>query len=313
MMRRTIIALVPLTATTLEPTTRRRAAQRLAAAAVTLAPLESNAIPPIPLPEGRPPPEVTAPSSKRQLRVVEALNAKGFEFYGAYWCRYCDEQRRVLGKQASAAVAYVECDPGGLGAAPGLCKAAKIGAYPTWAAPDGRLFSGVRSLDDLEVLAGLRKAAPAAKKPTTNKPPPVLQPSSPDALRVATALAKSGAVFYGTYWCRFCDQQRQLFGKTAWPRVPAYECDPRGTKAQPAKCAAAAVEAYPTWVVNGKTLTGVQTLAALEAALGTSSSTAATRAADSILISPENVKRRRTAPAEEPCDDCAVDAKPSVT
>ena len=75
---------------------------------------------------------------------------------------------------------------------------------------------------------------------------------------------------------------------------------------------AAAVEAYPTWVVNGKTLTGVQTLAALEAALGTSPS-AATRAADSILISPENVKRRRTAPAEEPCDDCAVDAKPSVT
>ena len=311
MMRRIIVALVPLTATTLEPTTRRRAAQQLAAAAVTLAPLESNAIPPIPLPEGRPPPEVTAPSSKRQLRVVEALNAKGFEFYGAYWCRYCDEQRRVLGKQASAAVAYVECDPGGLGAAPGLCKAAKIGAYPTWAAPDGRLFSGVRSLDDLEVLAGLRKAAPT-KKPTTNKPPPVLQPSSPDALRVATALAKSGAVFYGTYWCRFCDQQRQLFGKTAWPRVPAYECDPRGTKAQPAKCAAAAVEAYPTWVVNGKTLTGVQTLAALEAALGTSPS-AATRAADSILISPENVKRRRTAPAEEPCDHCAVDAKPSVT
>ena len=92
--------------------------------------------------------------------------------------------------------------------------------------------------------------------------------------------------------------------------MPAYECDPRGTKAQPAKCAAAAVEAYPTWVVNGKTLTGVQTLAALEAALG---ETTAARAADSILISPENVKRRRTAPAEEPCDDCAVDAKPSVT
>ena len=60
MMRGIIVALVPLTATTLEPTTRRRAAQRLAAAAVTLAPLESNAIPPIPLPEGRPPPEVTA-------------------------------------------------------------------------------------------------------------------------------------------------------------------------------------------------------------------------------------------------------------
>ena len=35
-------------------------------------------------------------------------------------------------------------------------------------------------------------------------------------------------------------------------------------------------------------------------------------AADAIVVSPENVKRRRTAPAEEPCDDCAVDAKPSV-
>ena len=36
-------------------------------------------------------------------------------------------------------------------------------------------------------------------------------------------------------------------------------------------------------------------------------------AADAIVVSPEAAKRRRTAPAEEPCDDCAVDAKPSVT
>ena len=207
---------------------------------------------------------MTAPSSKRQLRVVEALNAKGFEFYGAYWCRYCDEQRRLLGKQASAAVAYVECDPGGLGAAPGLCKAAKIGAYPTWAAPDGRLFSGVRSLDDLEVLAGLRKAAPA-KKPTTNKPPPVLQPSSPDALRGGRP-GQERRVFYGTAGAASATSSGS-FGKTAWPRVPAYECDPRGQGAA-GQVRGRRRRAYPTWVVNGKTLTGVQTLAALEAALG---------------------------------------------
>ena len=39
----------------------------------------------------------------------------------------------------------------------------------------------------------------------------------------------------------------------------------------------------------------------------------AARAANAIVVSPEAVKRRRNAPAEEPCDDCAVDAKPSVT
>ena len=71
----------------------------------------------------------------------------------------------------------------------------------------------------------------------------------------------------------------------------------------------AAVGAYPTWVVNGKTLTGVQTRAALEAALGD----AAARAADSVLIS-ENAKRRRTrARRGSPRRLRAVDAKPSVT
>jgi len=311
-MRTFILALVLSTATALEPTTRRRALAHVGLA--TLAPLDATAIPPIAI-ENRPPPEVTAPSSKRQLRVVEALNAKGFEVYGAYWCRYCDEQRQVLGKEGAAAVAYVECDPGGLNAAPGLCQAAKIGSYPTWAAPDGRLISGMQSLDDLEVLVGIKKkAAPAKSKAASNKPPPVLAPSSPDAIRVAALLAKSGAVFYGTYWCRYCDLQRQLFGKTAWARVPSYECDPRGAQAQPGKCAAVNVEAYPTWVVNGQTLTGVQTLAALEAALGAPpSSTAAKSAADAIVGAPPRDAKRRKAPAAEDCVDCAVDEKPRVT
>ena len=96
-MRTFILALILSTATALEPTTRRRALAHVGLA--TLAPLDATAIPPIAI-ENRPPPEVTAPSSKRQLRVVEALNAKGFEFYGAYWCRYCDEQRQVLGSPA---------------------------------------------------------------------------------------------------------------------------------------------------------------------------------------------------------------------
>ena len=107
------------------------------------------------------------------------------------------------------------------------------------------------------------------------------------------------------YWCRFCDQQRQLFGKTAWPRVAAVECDPRGVGAKPDRCGA--VEAYPTWVVNGKTLTGVQSLANLEAALATASvpGGVAADAANAVVVPAGAAKPARRRGAEE-CDDCAV-------
>ena len=88
-------------AAALGPASRRAALRSVAAAPALLVGKQSKAIPPIPI---KPPP-VTEASSRRATRVVAALNAKGFEFYGAYWCRFCDEQRQLLGRDAAAAVA----------------------------------------------------------------------------------------------------------------------------------------------------------------------------------------------------------------
>ena len=82
------------------------------------------------------------------------------------------------------------------------------------------------------------------------------------------------------------------------------ECDPRGVGAKPDRCGS--VEAYPTWVVNGQTLTGVQSLANLEAALAAAPSPAADAAA-AVVVPAGAAKPSRRRGAED-CDDCVVGA-----
>ena len=261
------------------------------------------------------PPPVTQSSSARARRVAERLKALGVEFYGAYWCRFCDEQRQLLGREAAQLVNYVECDADGLNGNPALCAAAKIRAYPTWATPDGKLYTGVRSLEQLEVIAGLRKEViKPAPKPGSVAPPPVDGASSQEAVAVASKLKAAGAVFYGTYWCPYCDKQRQLFGKAAWNAVPSVECDPRGKGGDPGRCAKADVAAYPTWViprgagVPPAELSGLQTLAALSAALEPAPAAAAAASAAAAVKVPDGAAAPKGAKSKEECDDCAVPA-----
>ena len=71
----------------------------------------------------------------------------------------------------------------------------------------------------LTTLPPATRAAPAPKA-VRNQAPPVLTGASDSTQKaVAAALAKRGAVMYGTYWCPFCDLQRQEFGKDAWATV----------------------------------------------------------------------------------------------
>jgi uncharacterized membrane protein len=79
---------------------------------------------------------------------------------------------------------------------------------------------------------------------------------------LARHLVATGATFYGTYWCRFCAEQKRLFGQAA-AYLPYVECDPRSPRGQPAVCARAGVRAYPTWVIGGQRFEGVMPLADL--------------------------------------------------
>jgi uncharacterized membrane protein/thiol-disulfide isomerase/thioredoxin len=73
-------------------------------------------------------------------------------------------------------------------------------------------------------------------------------------------LASKGAVMYSAYWCPHCYEQKQLFGKEAFKEVGKVECDPKGVAPAPQKCVDAKIRAFPTWIINGKTYEGVQTL-----------------------------------------------------
>lgn len=81
-----------------------------------------------------------------------------------------------------------------------------------------------------------------------------------DAL--ARHLAKSGAMFYGAYWCPHCEEQKELFGGAAG-LLPYVECDPKGERSQTERCRAAGVKVFPTWVLGVERREGVQPLAEL--------------------------------------------------
>jgi len=92
--------------------------------------------------------------------------------------------------------------------------------------------------------------------------------SGPAEIALAQHLKQVGAKMYGAWWCPHCQEQKQLFGKTAASQFPYIECDPRGQNPQPDLCQTAGIESYPTWEINGKTYSGTQSLEELANASG---------------------------------------------
>ena len=85
-----------------------------------------------------------------------------------------------------------------------------------------------------------------------------LNPSSPEQRALAAQLSRQGAEFYGAWWCPACFQQKNMFGKEGSRLLPYVECDK--TEADRERCTAAKIQAYPTWVLKGQRLVGVQRL-----------------------------------------------------
>lgn len=81
-----------------------------------------------------------------------------------------------------------------------------------------------------------------------------VNPATPEAENLAKCLTENGAVFYGTNWCPHCNEQKKLFG-SAMEYIVFVDCD-----ANRDTCVNAGIEAYPTWIIGDKTLTGTQQL-----------------------------------------------------
>jgi uncharacterized membrane protein len=102
------------------------------------------------------PPDITASSDGRSVRLAKHLNKKGAKMFGAYWCSHCHHQKEVLGRQAFGRIEYVECAAKGYGAQTALCAARGLPGYPTWEI-DGELYPGEKTVEELEVISGLKK------------------------------------------------------------------------------------------------------------------------------------------------------------
>ncbi|KAK3150388.1 hypothetical protein QOZ80_3AG0232550 [Eleusine coracana subsp. coracana] len=95
--------------------------------------------------------------------------------------------------------------------------------------------------------------------------------SSPFAISLAKHLHSIGAKMYGAFWCSHCNEQKQMFGREATEILDYVECFPNGAgkgKKMASECAAAGLEGFPTWFINGKVLSGDQELEVLAEASG---------------------------------------------
>jgi len=96
-------------------------------------------------------------------------------------------------------------------------------------------------------------------------PPSVKDASTAEQIALAEHLRKTGAQFYGAYWCSFCLRQRRLFGAAGSRVLPYVECaeDGYGYRRCPPQ-----VTGYPAWQIGGKFYGGLRGLRELQAMSG---------------------------------------------
>ncbi|HEU0085392.1 MAG TPA: hypothetical protein VFQ59_00310 [Candidatus Paceibacterota bacterium] len=79
----------------------------------------------------------------------------------------------------------------------------------------------------------------------------------------AQCLTEQGAMFYGTFWCPYCKQQKDMFGSSV-KYMPYTECSTPDGQSQTAVCREAEIANYPTWVfADGSRLNGLVPLETL--------------------------------------------------
>ena len=62
----------------------------------------------------------------------------------------------------------------------------------------------------------------------------------------AQCLKDKGAVFYGAFWCPHCQNQKEMFGRSA-KLLPYVECSTPNGREQIPLCTEKKIEGYPTW------------------------------------------------------------------
>ena len=143
-----------------------------------------------------------------------------------------------------------------------------------WADRGQLLFSGViiamvALVSTVGIYAANGQIGPGATAVAQGAGPAVTTPSGEAEVALANHLTEIDAKMYGAYWCPHCHDQKQLFGKDAYSKIPYIECADDGQNSQTALCQSVPeIQGFPTWEVNGQFLSGSQSLQALAEASG---------------------------------------------
>jgi hypothetical protein len=84
--------------------------------------------------------------------------------------------------------------------------------------------------------------------------------SGPAEIALVEHLVKSGAKFYGAYWCSHCNKQKSMFGSAAAAKLPYIECAKDGENSQRQLCKDLNIRMFPTWSIDGKMIEGTREL-----------------------------------------------------
>lgn len=101
----------------------------------------------------------------------------------------------------------------------------------------------------------------AVARPTTGPVTPTGQGGG-NFDEFAECITDQGAIFYGTEWCGFCQQQKAMFGESM-DYVNFIDCDQNRNT-----CMSEGIRGYPTWKINGQLYSGVQQMSRLSELTG---------------------------------------------
>jgi hypothetical protein len=79
---------------------------------------------------------------------AKCIDNSGTKFYNAFWCSYCQSQKKMFGS-SSKYLPSIECSTLDGQGQTEICKEAGITAYPTWEFPDGERLTGELQLSVL--------------------------------------------------------------------------------------------------------------------------------------------------------------------